>query len=139
MKPKLHHVNFSTKNVSEMTKFYREILLLEEEDTDIPIIEKGKAYNGEVKFMTDGHKQTHIAERDLDLSFKTDLAINPLEKGHIAFRTENLKDFKKHLDAMGIKYSDWGESAVKGWIQIFFYDPDGNIIEVHQKINGGHG
>jgi catechol 2,3-dioxygenase-like lactoylglutathione lyase family enzyme len=22
--------------------------------------------------------------------------------------------------------------AMKGWGQIFFYDPDGNIIEVHQ-------
>ena len=33
----------------------------------------------------------------------------------------------------GIPFSDWGETAVAGWKQIFFYDPDGNIIEVHEK------
>ena len=39
---------------------------------------------------------------------------------------------KAHLEAKGIPYSDWGERAVNGWHQIFFYDPDGNVIEVHQ-------
>ena len=41
--------------------------------------------------------------------------------------------FEFHLISKGIKYSDWGETAVAGWKQIFFYDPDGNIIEVHEK------
>ena len=39
MKPKLHHVNFSTKNVAEMTEFYKRILLLESEKGDIPVLE----------------------------------------------------------------------------------------------------
>ena len=133
MKPKLHHINFSTKNVTEMTKFYKEILLLESEKDDIPVLKKDKAYSGEVEFVTDGKIQTHLAEIDLNLNFKTGLAINPLARGHIAFRTENLEEFKKHLIEHGINYSDWGEMAVSGWKQIFFYDPDGNIIEVHQK------
>ena len=133
MKPKLHHVNFSTKNVAEMTEFYKRILLLEYEKGDIPVLEKNKAYSGDVEFMTDGTTQTHIAEMDLDLNFKTGLAINPLIKGHIAFRTENLEEFKRHLKLQGINYSDWGETAVSGWKQVFFYDPDGNIVEVHQR------
>ena len=133
------YVEVDSIKISEISQGLLIFWGIEEEDTDIPIIEKGKAYTGEVKFMTDGYTQTHIAEKDLDLSFKTDLAINPLDKGHIAFRTENLKDFKKHLDEMGIKYSDWGETAVMGWMQIFFYDPDGNIIEVHQKSNSENG
>ena len=37
-----------------------------------------------------------------------------------------------HLDSLGVPYSDWGDRAVAGWHQIFFYDPDGNVIEVHQ-------
>jgi catechol 2,3-dioxygenase-like lactoylglutathione lyase family enzyme len=40
----------------------------------------------------------------------------------------------KHLDEQGIPYSDWGSDAVKGWHQVFFYDPDGNVIEVHQIV-----
>ncbi len=40
MKLKLHHVNFFTKNVAEMTKFYKRILLLESEKSDSPALEK---------------------------------------------------------------------------------------------------
>ena len=29
-------------------------------------------------------------------------------------------------------YSDYGGFAMNGWQQIFFHDPEGNIIEVHQ-------
>ena len=52
--------------------------------------------------------------------------------GHIAYRTDDLESFKAHLKENSIPFSDWGETAVAGWQQIFFYDPDGNIIEVHQ-------
>ena len=107
---------------------------MEKEETDIPKLEKGKFYSGEVEFMSDGSTQTHLAEVDNDLSFKTGLAINPLERGHIAFRVENLDKFKDHLKTHGIYYADWGEKAVSGWKQIFFHDPDGNIIEVHEKL-----
>ena len=63
--------------------------------------------------------------------------MNPLERGHIAYRTEDLKAFKAHLKKNGVAFSDWDETAVAGWQQIFFYDPDGNVIEVHQ-INSIH-
>ena len=36
------------------------------------------------------------------------------------------------LDDKRIPYSDYGGWAMSGWEQIFFYDPDGNVIEVHQ-------
>ena len=134
MKPKLHHINFSTKNVDEMTDFYKKILLQETEVEDLPVLARDKIYSGKVAFVTDGRIQTHLAEMDLDLSFKSGSAINPLAKGHIAFRTDNLEEFKKHLDSKCINYADWGESAVSGWKQIFFHDPEGNIIEVHEKI-----
>ncbi len=133
MKPKLHHVNFSTKNVAQMSEFYKRILFLETETKDIPKLDKTKAYSGDVEFITDGKVQTHLAELDFNLNFKTGHSINPLARGHIAFRTENLEEFKKHLESQNINFSDWGETAVSGWKQIFFYDPDGNIIEVHEK------
>mgnify|MGYP001240052674 CR=1 FL=1 len=135
MKPKLHHINLSTKNVKLMKEFYKKILFLNDENVDIPKLEKEKVYTGDVEFMTDLTIQTHLAEIDNDLCFKTGLAINPLSKGHIAYRVEDLKKFKEHLDQNEIKYSDWGETAISGWKQIFFYDPDGNIIEVHEKIS----
>ena len=133
MKLKLHHINLSSNNVNKMNEFYKQVLLLDTETNDLPILERKKGYSGEVEFVTDGNIQTHLAEKDLDVNFKTGHSINPLERGHIAYRTDDLEEFKKHLENKGIKYSDWGETAVAGWKQIFFYDPDGNIIEVHEK------
>ena len=52
--------------------------------------------------------------------------------GHFAFRTDDIDAVRKHLTDNGIPFSDWGEWAVKNWDQIFFNDPAGNIIEVHQ-------
>ena len=89
-------------------------------------------YDGSVAFVSDGFIQTHLAQKDMNVSFRTGHTINPLERGHIAYRTDDLDAFKAHLEKNGIFYSDLGETAVVGWRQIFFYDPDGNIIEVHQ-------
>jgi catechol 2,3-dioxygenase-like lactoylglutathione lyase family enzyme len=132
MKLKLHHVNFCTTNVSGMTEFYRTVLGLENEPSLQATRVVSRGYAGNVGFVTDGHTQIHLAEKDLGVTFRTGQAINPLERGHIAFRTDDLEAFKRHLEEKGIPYSDYGAWAMNGWEQIFFYDPDGNIIEVHQ-------
>mgnify|MGYP001191268905 FL=1 len=129
---KLHHINFSTNNVLGMDHFYRTVLGLRSETDGLPALEKSKGYDGNVAFVSDGHVQTHLAQKDLHICFRTGHTINPLERGHIAYRTDDLVALKARLDANGIAFSDWGETAVAGWHQIFFYDPDGNIIEVHQ-------
>ncbi len=135
MKLKLHHINLSTDNVARMDRFYRDVLGLKSETDGLPTLEKKKGYSGDVAFVSDGHIQTHLAEKDLEVGFKTGYVVNPLDRGHIAYRTDDLAAFKAHLDANGVSYSDWGETAVAGWQQIFFYDPDGNVIEVHQVNN----
>lgn len=115
-----------------MDQFYRDILGLSRETDGLPTLEKGKGYAGDVAFVTDGRIQTHIAERDVLAGFKTGEIVNAVARGHIAYRTDDLEAFKAHLDAAGVPYSDWGHKAVAGWKQIFFYDPDGNVIEVHE-------
>ena len=132
MKLTLHHINLSTDKVGEMDAFYRDVLMLERETSGLPTLEKGQGYAGDVAFVTDGAVQTHIAERDVLAGFKTGQIVNAVARGHIAYRTDDLDAFKAHLDARGVPYSDWGHAAVQGWRQIFFYDPDGNVIEVHE-------
>ena len=132
MKLKLHHVNLSTNKVSEMTRFYREVLDMEGEPSLESTRVVSQGYAGQVGFVTDGDMQIHLAEKDLGVTFRTGQAINPLERGHIAFRTDDIEAFKQRLREKGIPYSDFGAWAMNGWEQIFFYDPDGNIIEVHQ-------
>jgi glyoxylase I family protein len=132
MKLTLHHINLTTENVPRMDAFYRDVLGLSDQVPGLPTLDKTKGYDGDVAFVSDGAIQHHLAQKDLGVGFKTGSVINPLEKGHIAYRTDDLAAFKAHLDAQGVKYSDWGNTAVAGWSQIFFYDPEGNVIEVHQ-------
>ena len=132
MKLKLHHVNFCSTNVPALDDFYRDVLGLAEEPGLGSIRNTAGGYAGKVAFVTDGTTQMHLAEKDLGIGFRTGQVVNPLEKGHIAFRTDDIAGFKERLKAKGIQYSDYGTWAMSGWEQIFFYDPDGNVIEVHQ-------
>jgi glyoxylase I family protein len=130
----LHHINLSTQDVKKLETFYKDILFLDTQSDDLPTLEKKKGYSGDVSFVGDGKVQMHLAQKDLSVNFKTGHFINPVEKGHIAYRTDDIEAFKKHLKENNIEFTDWGDIGVSGWHQIFFYDPDGNIIEVHQKI-----
>ena len=134
MKLELHHINLSTQYVKRLETFYKDILFLDTQSDDLPTLEKKKGYSGDVSFVGDGKVQMHLAQKDLSVNFKTGHFINPVEKGHIAYRTDDIEAFKKHLKENNIEFTDWGNIGVSGWHQIFFYDPDGNIIEVHQKI-----
>ena len=134
MKLELHHINLSTQDVKKLETFYKDILFLDTQSHDLPTLEKKKGYSGDVSFVGDGKVQMHLAQKDLSVNFKTGHFINPVEKGHIAYRTDDIEAFKKHLKENNIEFTDWGDIGVSGWHQIFFYDPDGNIIEVHQKI-----
>ena len=132
MKLRLHHINLSTENVGRMDHFYRDILGLSEETDGLPTLEKKKGYAGDVAFVTDGQIQTHLSQHDVLAGFNSGQTVNPVSHGHIAYRTDDIEAFKKHLEENGVPYSDWGNQAVEGWHQIFFYDPDGNVVEVHQ-------
>ena len=86
----------------------------------------------DVAFVSDGAIQMHLAQKDIHAGFNAQQFVNPVSRGHIAFRTDDIASFKQHLTANNIPFADWGNQAVAGWQQIFFYDPDGNVIEVHQ-------
>ena len=133
MKIKLHHINLCSDNVAALDDFYRSVLDLDRETTmqSSRATEKD-SYDGKVAFVTDGTTQMHLAQKDFNVGFRTGQIVNPLEKGHLAFRTDDMAAFKKRLEEKGIPYSDYGSWAIKDWQQIFFHDPDGNVIEVHE-------
>ncbi|HVY14662.1 MAG TPA: VOC family protein [Rhodopila sp.] len=135
MKIKLHHVNICSRNVPALDEFYRSVLDLEPEPGLTATRNMAQGYAAEVAFVTDGRTQFHLATTDLDIGFRTNQAINPLERGHIAFRTDDIEAFKRRLEEKGIPYSDYGTWAMNGWHQIFFHDPEGTVIEVHQDMN----
>ena len=100
MKLEFHHINLVSKDVSTLHKFYTKILQLENipmENFPRPQETENAGYSGEIKFATDGSMQMHLAEKDLNVSAKHQMHINPVEKGHIAFRTDDLEAFLKIL------------------------------------------
>ncbi|MEM9349967.1 MAG: VOC family protein [Pseudomonadota bacterium] len=137
MKLEFHHIDFVSEDVDRMHDFYTRVLGLDNMPTDqFPRTEADdtKGFDGRIKFATDGAMQMHLAQRDFKVHFKNGQTINPIEKGHIAFRTDDLTAFLAMLDAEGIPYSDYGTAFSAEWHQVFFQDPEGNIIEVHQQV-----
>ena len=138
MKISFHHINLVSKNLEELNNFYKNILKLDSiPEQQFPRTEanQNKGYDGKIKFVTDGNIQLHLAEKDLTVAEKNKKHINPVEKGHIAFRTDDIKSFLKKLREKNIPFSDYGTTFAKEWHQVFFQDPEGNVIEVHQNIS----
>ena len=138
MKLEFHHINFVSKNIDSMNEFYINILEMD----SIPIekfprteetVDSG--YSGKINFVTEGKIEMHLAERDINVAFKNNHTINPVDKGHIAFRTDDINSFINKLKKENIPFSDYGTTFAKEWHQVFFHDPEGNVVEVHQKLN----
>lgn len=136
MKLWLHHVNHVTENVERLRRFYSDIMGMGEQVDDLPVREASRAYSGDVAFVTDGAVQMHLAQKDLGLAHRAGKAINPVERGHVAFRTDDIEAFKRRLEENGVAYSDYAGVATGSWHQIFFHDPEGNVVEVHQVLDG---
>ena len=138
MKLEFHHINFVSKNIDEMNNFYIKILSMDSIPIEnFPRTEEtaDSGYSGKINFVTEGKIEMHLAERDLNVAFKNNQTINPVDNGHIAFRTDDIKTFVERLKKEKIPYSDYGTTFAKEWHQVFFQDPEGNVVEVHQKIS----
>lgn len=133
----LHHVNLSSPVVPAMDAFYRGVLGLQPLTAGPAAsrILETEGYSAPVSFFKSNGIELHVATMDLDVSFRMGQAINPLINGHIAFRTDDIGALKKRLDSHGIRYSDYGVWSIAGWHQVFFHDPAGNVVEVHQVIS----
>ena len=138
MKLEFHHINFVSKDIDKMNDFYKNILCMDSIPIEnFPRTEEtaDSGYSGKINFVTEGKIEMHLAERDLNVAFKNNQTINPVDKGHIAFRTDDIKTFLKILRREKIPFSDYGTTFAKEWHQVFFQDPEGNVVEVHQKIS----
>ena len=138
MNLKFHHINLVSKNLVELNDFYQNILGLKslpQDNFKRTESSESEGYSGAIKFVSDGNVQMHLAEKDLSVAAKNKHFLNPVEKGHIAFRTDDINYVKKILQKNNINFSDYGNTFSKEWYQIFFQDPEGNIVEIHQEIS----
>ena len=126
MKLEFHHINFVSHDVDRMHDFYTGLLGLDDIPQDnFPRTDETEeaGYSGSIRFATDGGMQMHLAERNLDVAFKNGQTINPVDRGHIAFRTDDIAAFLKLLDENDVPYSDYGTAFAKEWHQVFFTIP----------------
>lgn len=137
MKFEFHHLNLCSDNVNRLSAFYQDVFGLgriEDEEHKRVTVDDENGYNAPVDFVTDGAIEFHLATRDSELGFRMKQPLNPLHHGHFCFRTDDIEAVKKCLEEKGIPYADYGVWAIAKWYQIFFCDPDGNMIEVHQPM-----
>ena len=116
MKLEFHHINFVADDVDRMHDFYTNVLGLDDvPQQNFPRTQanEDEGYDGKIRFATEGKMQMHLAERDFGVAFKNGHVINPVEQGHIAFRTDDLAAFLKVLDDNGVPYSDYGTAFAK--------------------------
>ena len=100
MKLEFHHINFVSENIEELDMFYQNIMQMETippEKFPRTAATDDAGYDGKIKFVTEGTMQMHLAEADMTVANKHNQKINPVEKGHIAFRTDDIEEFKTHL------------------------------------------
>ncbi|MGD9959366.1 VOC family protein [Nocardioides sp.] len=157
MKLRLHHVNVVSDEMDELKSFYRDVLSLDQlpmiiEDVKDQAPLTGSEDEGELLrrsnasifdstnaafFDASGQDdmQIHIGIRQPYLSAQLGHVVNPVLTGHFAFRTDDLDAVRKALNDAGIAFSDYGEWVIKGWDQIFLYDPAGNVVEIQQVLS----
>lgn len=100
MKLEFHHINFASENIEELNMFYQNIMQMETippEKFPRTAATDDAGYDGKIKFVTEGTMQMHLAEADMTVANKHNQEINPVEKGHIAFRTDDIEEFNTHL------------------------------------------
>ena len=133
-KLKLHHINVCTHDAAALRDWYRDVLGMTH-DTSVTrhrIVREDALYKGGVEVVRDEAGEIHIAETDPHLAARAGHSVNPLLRGHIAYRTDDLDAFKRHLEEQGIPYADYGHAFSGAWRQIFFHDPTGQVIEVQE-------
>ncbi len=132
-----HHVNLTSAQVPAMTEFYRSVLEIDEKTSGAAASRMTDEYAAPVTFLDSGGVELHLATMDLEVGHRLKQAVNPLARGHIAFRTQDLAAVKANLEKHGVPYSDYGVWSIANWHQIFFYDPAGNVVEVHEVVGEG--
>lgn len=142
---RLHHVNVTSDHMPSLVSFYQDTLglgLLKTPEM-IATVSSGatdgnEEWDSTAKFFDAGDPellQIHVTQRQPYLAIREGHCVNPLIGGHFAFRTDNIQEVMQQLTANNVSYDDWGIWSVKGWHQIFFTDPAGNMIEIHQVID----
>lgn len=134
----IHHVNLEAKDVRRSAAFYAAVLGMTEGQWVFP---ESRGYipgaPDRLALFPDGrqsHTGLHLIKGDADFAVRNGFRHNPSLGGHFAIEVADLRAVMRRLDEAGIPYSDGGVFAIPHLHNIYFEDPDGNLIEVNQRV-----
>jgi catechol 2,3-dioxygenase-like lactoylglutathione lyase family enzyme len=121
LKARFSYTAIQVEEMNRSVRFYTSIL-----DMKQIVRKKVKETNGELCVLTSGGNTL-----ELNQYYNT-----PFNRGgtldHLAFRVSNLERFMKKARDATLDVHDFLET--KGWRRCFVDDPDGNWIEVYQRL-----
>jgi lactoylglutathione lyase len=125
---KLLHTRYRLDDLERTVKFYKEVLGLEE-------VRRHKTPRGsELVFMKAPQSEELIELCHFPGSGP--VQVQP-DLTHLAFEVDSLEDFGKHLDKLGIQYSDGPHLKPDGGGIAFIDAPEGYEIELIQMARSG--
>jgi len=125
---KLLHTRYRLNDLERTVKFYKEVLGLEE-------VRRHKSPRGsELVFMKAPQSEELIELCHFPGSGP--VQVQP-DLTHLAFEVDSLEDFGKHLDKLGLKYSDGPHLKPDGGGIAFIDAPEGYEIELIQMARSG--
>jgi len=120
---KLLHTRYRVNDIERTVKFYRDVLGLIE-------VRRHKSPRGaELAFLKAPDSDVEIEICHLPTSPKVE--VQP-DLTHLAFEVESLEAFAKHLEQLGLKFSDGPTTTSSGSFIAFVDAPEGYEIELIQ-------
>ena len=127
---KLLHTRYRVNDIEKTVRFYKTVLGLEE-------TRRHKSPRGsELVFL-----KAPESEELIEICHYPDsgpVQVQP-DLTHLAFEVDSLEAFGKHLDGLGLKYSDGPTVKPDGSGFAFIDAPEGYEIELMQRSRGGQG
>ena len=118
----LNHIAVCVTDIARSKRFYGGVLGLKE------IPRPAFPFDGAWYELADG-RQFHLIVHDRPLALRGTTEIDPRD-GHLAFGVDDFDRAVAHLHAAGVECVVRPEN-VTPWKQMYFTDPDGNVIELN--------
>ena len=129
----LNHVTIVVKDLDASRRFYREALGMVEAQRPDRMTFKGA-------WMRQGSAELHLVQADWSCQRPGDAPAVPNERAdigrarHIAFAVADLDAARAHLASQGVAVVLGPRGRGDGVMQMYCYDPDGHLIELHTVL-----
>ena len=139
----IHHVNTPAVNVPRVAAFLTETMDMVHGSAWLYPENAGELNHNPdtIAFFGEECRGMHVCKPLAHFAVDNGFLHNPTIGGHVAFNVNDIEGMKARLRAAGVAFTDAGMFAIAGVVQIYFFDPSMNLIEVNQIVDpaGGTG